>query len=124
MPARLNTFCLNLIAAHLILFSEVRQKLEDAGIAMASAEVTMIPQTWVELTDGGTVLIVSKRVHNNRCSIRPIPFIGHKLIIHRICISRGFLDPPLNGIVGGQCQKRVYEGKRQRGHAGMRILYV
>ncbi|MCI8298813.1 MAG: YebC/PmpR family DNA-binding transcriptional regulator [Lachnospiraceae bacterium] len=33
------------------LFSEVRQKLEDAGIAMASAEVTMIPQTWVELTD-------------------------------------------------------------------------
>ena len=26
-------------------------KLEDAGIPMASAEVTMIPQTWVELTD-------------------------------------------------------------------------
>lgn len=33
------------------VFSEVRQKLEEAGIAMASAEVTMIPQTWVELTD-------------------------------------------------------------------------
>ena len=32
-------------------FSEVRQTLEDAGIPMASAEVTMIPQTWVELTD-------------------------------------------------------------------------
>lgn len=32
-------------------FSEVRQKLEEEGIAMASAEVTMIPQTWVELTD-------------------------------------------------------------------------
>ncbi|MEH2941949.1 YebC/PmpR family DNA-binding transcriptional regulator [Lachnospiraceae bacterium KK002] len=32
-------------------FSEVRQKLEEAGIAMVSAEVTMIPQTWVELTD-------------------------------------------------------------------------
>lgn len=32
-------------------FSEVRQKLEDAGIPMASAEVTMIPQNWVELTD-------------------------------------------------------------------------
>lgn len=32
-------------------FSQVRQKLEDEGIAMASAEVTMIPQTWVELTD-------------------------------------------------------------------------
>lgn len=33
------------------LFSEVRQKLEEEGISMASAEVTMIPQTWVELTD-------------------------------------------------------------------------
>ena len=31
--------------------AELRQKLEDEGIAMASAEVTMIPQTWVELTD-------------------------------------------------------------------------
>ncbi|MCI9446567.1 MAG: YebC/PmpR family DNA-binding transcriptional regulator [Lachnospiraceae bacterium] len=32
-------------------FSKVREALEVAGIAMASAEVTMIPQTWVELTD-------------------------------------------------------------------------
>ena len=32
-------------------FSEVRLTLEDAGIPMASAEVTMIPQTWVQLTD-------------------------------------------------------------------------
>ena len=32
-------------------FSEVRQKLEDAGIPMASAEVTMIPQNYVALTD-------------------------------------------------------------------------
>lgn len=32
-------------------FSEVRQKLEDAGIEMATAEVTMIPQTTVEVTD-------------------------------------------------------------------------
>jgi transcriptional/translational regulatory protein YebC/TACO1 len=32
-------------------FSEVRQKLEEEGIPMASAEVTMIPQNWVELTD-------------------------------------------------------------------------
>lgn len=32
-------------------FSEVRQSLEEAGIAMASAEVTMIPQNYVELTD-------------------------------------------------------------------------
>ncbi len=32
-------------------FSAVREALETAGISMVSAEVTMIPQTWVELTD-------------------------------------------------------------------------
>ena len=32
-------------------FSDVRQKLEEAGIPMASAEVTMIPQNYVALTD-------------------------------------------------------------------------
>ncbi len=32
-------------------FGDVRQKLEEEGIPMASAEVTMIPQNWVELTD-------------------------------------------------------------------------
>ena len=32
-------------------FSEVRQALEDAGIPMVNAEVTMIPQTYVTLTD-------------------------------------------------------------------------
>ena len=32
-------------------FSEVRENLEKAGIPMVSAEVTMIPQTWAELTD-------------------------------------------------------------------------
>ena len=32
-------------------FSEVRLKLEEAGIVMADAEVTMIPQTYVELSD-------------------------------------------------------------------------
>ena len=31
-------------------FSEVRLKLEEAGIVMAGAEVTMIPQTYVDLT--------------------------------------------------------------------------
>lgn len=31
-------------------FSAVREALEAAGIPMASAEVTMIPQNWVELT--------------------------------------------------------------------------
>ncbi|MCQ2548593.1 MAG: YebC/PmpR family DNA-binding transcriptional regulator [Lachnospiraceae bacterium] len=32
-------------------FEEVKKALEEAGIAMASAEVTMIPQNYVELTD-------------------------------------------------------------------------
>ena len=32
-------------------FSDVRLALEEAGVPMASAEVTMIPQTWGELTD-------------------------------------------------------------------------
>jgi YebC/PmpR family DNA-binding regulatory protein len=32
-------------------FSEVRENLEKEGIPMVQAEVTMIPQTWVELTD-------------------------------------------------------------------------
>ena len=32
-------------------FDAVRQALEDAGIKMASAEVSMIPQTYVSLTD-------------------------------------------------------------------------
>ena len=32
-------------------FEEVRKALEDAGIKMASAEVSMIPQTYVSLTD-------------------------------------------------------------------------
>ena len=32
-------------------FSEVRENLENEGIPMAQAEITMIPQTWVELTE-------------------------------------------------------------------------
>ena len=32
-------------------FDEVKKALEEAGIAMVSAEVTMIPQNYVELTD-------------------------------------------------------------------------
>ena len=31
--------------------SAVREALEKGGVSMLSAEVTMIPQTWVELTD-------------------------------------------------------------------------
>ena len=41
-------------------FSEVRQKLEEEGIAMASAEVTMIPQNYVELTDETAVKSLQK----------------------------------------------------------------
>lgn len=36
-------------------FSAVREVLEDAGIPMMQAEVTMIPQTWVELTDEDSI---------------------------------------------------------------------
>lgn len=32
-------------------FSEVRENLEKAGISMAQADVTMIPQVWVELSN-------------------------------------------------------------------------
>ena len=41
-------------------FSEVRQALEDAGIEMASAEVTMIPQTYVELIDEQDLYCINK----------------------------------------------------------------
>ena len=36
-------------------FEEVRKALEDAGIPMMSAEVTMIPQNYVALTDENAV---------------------------------------------------------------------
>ena len=36
-------------------FSAVRQALEDQGIPMASAEVTMIPQNYVTLTDENAI---------------------------------------------------------------------
>ena len=41
-------------------FSEVRLKLEEAGIVMADAEVTMIPQTYVELTSEGDITHIEK----------------------------------------------------------------
>lgn len=41
-------------------FSNVRQTLEDAGIPMAAAEVTMIPQTYVELTDDKDIASIQK----------------------------------------------------------------
>lgn len=36
-------------------FSTVREALEKAGIPMMQADVTMIPQTWTEITDEDTV---------------------------------------------------------------------
>ncbi|MBR5766267.1 MAG: YebC/PmpR family DNA-binding transcriptional regulator [Lachnospiraceae bacterium] len=41
-------------------FSDVRQSLEEQGISMASAEVTMIPQTWVTLTDETAIKNIQK----------------------------------------------------------------
>lgn len=41
-------------------FSEVRQRLEEAGIVMASAEVTMIPQNYVSLTEEDAVKSLQK----------------------------------------------------------------
>ncbi|MFA9377361.1 MAG: YebC/PmpR family DNA-binding transcriptional regulator [Lachnotalea sp.] len=41
-------------------FSTVRQALEKAGIPMAEAEVTMIPQNWVELTDENAIMNLQK----------------------------------------------------------------
>ena len=41
-------------------FSAVRQALEDAGIPMAAAEVTMIPQTYVELTSEEDIKNITK----------------------------------------------------------------
>ena len=36
-------------------FSEVREALEKKGVPMAQAEITMIPQTWVELKDDQSI---------------------------------------------------------------------
>lgn len=41
-------------------FSDVRQALEDAGVPMVSAEVTMIPQTYVTLTDAEDIKNINK----------------------------------------------------------------
>ena len=41
-------------------FSAVRENLEKEGVPMASAEVTMVPQTWVELTDADAIKYLNK----------------------------------------------------------------
>ena len=43
-------------------FSQVRQALETEGIVMAEAEVTMIPQTYVSLTDEGDIKNLQKNL--------------------------------------------------------------
>lgn len=42
------------------MFSEVREALEKENIPMADAEVTMIPSTWVELTDEKDIKFFNK----------------------------------------------------------------
>lgn len=41
-------------------FSAVRETLEAAGIALAEAEVTMIPQTWVQINDEDAIKKMNK----------------------------------------------------------------
>ena len=41
-------------------FSTVRQALEDAGVPMAAADVTMLPQTYVELTSDEDIKNITK----------------------------------------------------------------
>ena len=41
-------------------FSKVREALEEAGIVMASADVTMIPQTYVELTSEQDIKMMNR----------------------------------------------------------------
>lgn len=41
-------------------FSAVRESLENSNITMASAEVTMIPQTWVELTSEQDIKLMNR----------------------------------------------------------------
>ena len=41
-------------------FSKVREALEEAGIGMASADVTMIPQTYVELTSEQDIKMMNR----------------------------------------------------------------
>jgi YebC/PmpR family DNA-binding regulatory protein len=43
-------------------FSDVRLKLEQAGIDMISAEITMIPQTYTELTDEDSIKKMNKLI--------------------------------------------------------------
>ncbi len=46
-------------------FSDVREELEKQGLPMMEAEITMVPQTWVEVTDSG----------NQKCLQRILDFL-------------------------------------------------
>ncbi len=41
-------------------FSQVRETLEKAGVPMAQADVTMIPQTWVDLTSDQDIKMMNR----------------------------------------------------------------
>ena len=41
-------------------FSAVRENLENEGIVMAQADVTMLPQTWVELSDENDIKMMNR----------------------------------------------------------------
>lgn len=41
-------------------FSAVRESLEKAGIPMAQADITMLPQTWVELKDDNDIKMMNR----------------------------------------------------------------
>jgi YebC/PmpR family DNA-binding regulatory protein len=41
-------------------FSAVRESLEKSGIPMAQADITMIPQTWVELKDENDIKMMNR----------------------------------------------------------------
>lgn len=41
-------------------FSQVREALEKQGISMVQAEVTMLPQTWVSLTDENDIKMMNR----------------------------------------------------------------
>ena len=45
---------------HLQIFSAVREALENEGITMVQAEVTMIPQTYVNLTDENDLKMMNR----------------------------------------------------------------
>ncbi len=67
-------------------FSEVREALEQAGVPMASAEVTMIPQNYVDLTSENDVKLMNRIL--DMLDERYSPHLN--LLIH--CLSSALPD--------------------------------